>query len=69
MPSLVHPWDFSAGRLFDRIGPRKVILPGAFISFVGGLGLVALNLDTPIVFIICVYTCLSGWHASDYYAS
>ncbi len=50
---------FFAGRLFDRIGPRKVILPGAFISFVGGLGLVALNLDTPIVFIICVYTCLS----------
>lgn len=50
---------FFAGRLFDRIGPRKVILPGAFISFVGGLGLVALNLDTPIVFIICIYTCLS----------
>ena len=50
---------FFAGRLFDRIGPRKVILPGAFISLVGGLGLVALNLDTPIVFIICVYTCLS----------
>ncbi len=50
---------FFAGRLFDRIGPRKVILPGAFISFVGGLGLVTLNLDTPIVFIICVYTCLS----------
>ena len=50
---------FFAGRLFDRIGPRKVILPGAFISLVGGLGLVALNLNTPIVFIICVYTCLS----------
>ena len=50
---------FFAGRLFDRIGPRKVILPGAFISLVGGLGLLALNLDTPIVFIICVYTCLS----------
>ncbi len=50
---------FFAGRLFDRIGPRKVILPGVFISFVGGLGLVALNLDTPIVFIICIYTCLS----------
>lgn len=50
---------FFAGRLFDRIGSRKVILPGAFISFVGGLGLVALNLDTPIVFIICIYTCLS----------
>ncbi len=50
---------FVSGRFFDKVGARKVIVPGAFVSFVGGLGLVAFSLDTPIIFIICVYTCLA----------
>ena len=50
---------FVSGRFFDKVGARKVIVPGAFVSFVGGIGLVAFSLDTPIIFIICVYTCLA----------
>lgn len=48
-----------AGRWFDRLGPRKVIIPCAFIFLLGGCGLIAFSLDTPIPFIIAVYTCLS----------
>ena len=48
-----------AGRMFDKVGPRKVIIPGAFVSFVGGLGLVSFSLNSPLVFIICIYTCLA----------
>lgn len=50
---------FFAGRWFDRFGPRKVIIPCAFILLLGGCGLIAFSLDTPIPFIIAVYTCLS----------
>lgn len=50
---------FFAGRWFDRFGPRKVIIPCAFIFLLGGCGLIAFSLDTPIPFIIAVYTCLS----------
>ena len=50
---------YFAGRWFDRFGPRKVIIPCAFVFLLGGCGLVAFSLDTPIPFIIAVYTCLS----------
>ncbi len=49
---------FFAGRLFDKVGPRRVIIPGAVIAAVGGCGLVGFNLDTPIIFIILIYSCL-----------
>ena len=50
---------YYAGRWFDKFGPRKVIIPCAFILLLGGCGLIAFSLDTPIPFIIAVYTCLS----------
>ncbi len=49
---------YFAGRLFDKLGPRRVIIPGAAISAIGGCGLVGFALDTPVPFIIFVYTCL-----------
>lgn len=50
---------YFAGRWFDKFGPRKVIIPCTFILLLGGCGLIAFSLDTPIPFIIAVYTCLS----------
>lgn len=50
---------YFAGRWFDKFGPRKVIIPCAFILLLGGCGLISFSLDTPIPFIIAVYTCLS----------
>ena len=49
---------YFAGRLFDKLGPRRVIIPGAAIAAIGGCGLVGFALDTPVPFIIFVYTCL-----------
>ncbi len=50
---------FFAGRWFDRFGPRKVIIPCAFILLLGGCGLIAIFAGYPNPFIIAVYTCLS----------
>ena len=49
---------FFAGRLFDKMGPRRVIVPAAAVAAVGGCGLVAFSLETPVPFIIFIYTCL-----------
>ena len=49
---------FFAGRMFDKVGPRRVIVPGAVIAAVGGCGLVGFSLDTPVIFIILIYGCL-----------
>ncbi len=49
---------YFAGRLFDKLGPRRVIIPGAAVSAIGGCGLVSFTLSTPVPFIIFVYTCL-----------
>lgn len=49
---------FFAGRLFDRFGARRVAIPGALVSAIGGCGLVGLQLDSPIPYIIVIYTCL-----------
>lgn len=49
---------FFAGRLFDRFGARRVAIPGALVSAIGGCGLVGFQLDSPIPYIIVVYTCL-----------
>lgn len=47
-----------AGRLFDRFGVRKVIIPGALVALLGGLGLAALGIDTDFIFIMLAYTIL-----------
>ncbi len=49
---------FYAGRLFDKMGPRRVIIPGAASAAIGGCGLVALTLNSPIPFIVLIYTLL-----------
>lgn len=49
---------FFAGRLFDRFGARRVAIPGALVSAIGGCGLVGFQLDSPIPCIIVIYTCL-----------
>ena len=49
---------FFAGRLFDKLGVRRIVIPGALIAAIGGCGLVGFGLDTPVPFIIVIYTCL-----------
>lgn len=49
---------FFAGRLFDKLGVRRVAIPGALVAAIGGCGLVGFQLDSPIPFIIVIYTCL-----------
>lgn len=48
-----------AGRLFDKLGVRKLAVPGTFIACIGGIGLLSYNLETPLVFVACVYTLLA----------
>lgn len=50
---------YFSGRWFDKFGVRKVLIPSAFVFLLGGIGLVAFDLDTSIIFIIAVYTALS----------
>lgn len=48
-----------AGRLFDRYGVRRVVIPGSIVTLAGAVGLVLLGIDTPIVTVACVYTTLT----------
>lgn len=48
-----------AGRLFDKLGARKLVLPGTFLAFLGGLGLLTYNLETPLIWVACVYSILA----------
>ena len=48
-----------AGRLFDKLGVRRLTVPGTLIACVGAAGLVAFNLGTPLPFVVCVYTLLA----------
>lgn len=49
---------FFAGRLFDRFGARRVVVPGTILALVGGVGLALFGLDTSVAFIVVVYTCM-----------
>lgn len=49
---------FFAGRLFDKLGVRRVAIPGAIVAAIGGCGLVSFGLDSPIPYVIVIYTCL-----------
>lgn len=48
-----------AGRLFDRFGARRLVIPGALLVFISALGLTLFDLDTTLVEICCVYTLLA----------
>ena len=48
-----------AGRLFDRYGVRRVVIPGGIVTLCGAIGLVLLGVDTPIVLVAVIYTVLT----------
>lgn len=48
-----------AGRLFDRFGVRRVVIPGIAVTLCGAAGLVLLDIDTPIVAVAAAYTVLT----------
>ena len=50
---------YFAGRLFDRFGARKIIIPGSAVAFLGSFGLVLFGMDSTLVFICVVYTVLA----------
>ncbi len=49
---------YVAGKMFDKQGPRRVIIPAALVAAIGGCGLVGFSLDSSLVYIIVVYTLL-----------
>ena len=49
---------YVAGKMFDKKGPRRVIIPAALVAAIGGCGLVGFQLDSSLVYIIAVYTLL-----------
>ena len=51
-------FGYVAGNMFDKLGPRKVIIPAAVVAAIGGCGLVGFQLDSSLVYIILVYTLL-----------
>lgn len=48
-----------AGRLFDRFGVRRVVIPGGLVMLCGAAGLTLLGIDSPIVMVAAVYTVLT----------
>lgn len=47
-----------SGRLFDRFGVRKVVIPGVIVALLGGAGLALLAIDSEFLFIMLAYTVL-----------
>lgn len=48
-----------SGRLFDRYGVTRVVIPGAFVALLGSGGLVLLGIDTDFIVIMLSYTVLT----------
>ncbi len=48
-----------SGRLFDRFGVKRVVVPGSFVALAGAGCLVALGIDTEFMFIMLAYTVLT----------
>lgn len=47
---------YFAGRLFDRWGVRKCVVPGVIIFFVGTLGFLLFDMNTDLLVICAIYT-------------
>ncbi len=47
---------YFSGRLFDRWGVRKCVVPGVTIFFLGTLGFLLFDLNTDLLFICAIYT-------------
>lgn len=48
-----------SGRLFDRFGVRKVVVPGSLVALFGAFCLTLLGMNTDFVFIMLAYTILT----------
>lgn len=48
-----------SGRLFDRFGVRKVVVPGSLVALFGAFCLTLLGMDTDFIFIMLAYTILT----------
>lgn len=48
-----------SGRLFDRYGVKRVVVPGSLVALAGAACLVLLGMDTDFVFIMLAYTVLT----------
>jgi DHA2 family lincomycin resistance protein-like MFS transporter len=47
------------GNLFDRFGPRPLVLPGAVVASAGLWGLTLLSTDTPVWYVVLVHCVMS----------
>ena len=50
--------SFFAGRLFDRYGVRRMVIPGGIVMLLGAAGMSLLGIDTNIVIVAAAYTVL-----------
>lgn len=50
--------SFFAGRLFDRYGVRRMVIPGGVVMLLGAAGMSLLGIDTNIVIVAAAYTVL-----------
>lgn len=48
-----------AGRLFDKVGARRLVLPGTLLAVLGGVGLLSFNLETPLIWVTCIYSIMA----------
>ena len=48
-----------SGRLFDRFGVRKVVVPGCLVALFGAFCLTLLGMETDFIFIMLAYTILT----------
>ena len=49
---------FASGRLFDRFGARKTLLPGALLMVLAGICLIVLSDSSPLALVCLAYTLL-----------
>lgn len=45
-----------AGRLFDKLGVRRIVIPGAAMMLVGAAGLTTLGADSSLLYVTAVFT-------------
>lgn len=50
--------SFFAGRLFDRYGVRRMVIPGGIVMLLGAAGMSLLGIDANIVIVAAAYTVL-----------
>lgn len=50
--------SFFAGRLFDRYGVRRMVIPGGIVMLLGAAGMSLLGIDTNIAIVAAAYTVL-----------